>query len=84
MLEVRHELARTLHDNVIQRLFAIGMSMERITGLHAAAPVADRLGEFVDELDATISEIREQVFSLRDDDEPARQQAPTDAVPYPS
>lgn len=59
-----HErIARDLHDTVIQRLFAVGMSLQALQPL-ASGPVADRLGDAVDAVDYVIREIRETIFSL--------------------
>lgn len=65
-LQLRHQIAQDLSDNVIQRLFATGM------GLHSLAAVkdmptgaADRLARHVKDLDDTIDEVRERVFGLR-------------------
>ena len=64
VLEDRERMARDLHDTVIQRLFATGLGLQALT--HRAAPeMADRIQEAVDELDATIREIREVIFALQ-------------------
>ena len=67
VLEVRHGLAQDLHDNVIQRLFAIGMGLQGLADQPMPAPVAERLGRHISDLDDTIDEIRERVFGLRED-----------------
>ncbi|HAM03846.1 MAG TPA: hypothetical protein DCQ30_16720 [Acidimicrobiaceae bacterium] len=59
-----HErIARDLHDTVIQRLFAVGMTLQALQPLVNGA-VADRLGDAVDAVDYVIREIRETIFSL--------------------
>lgn len=63
LLEDRDRIARDMHDNVIQRLFATGMSLQ------SAAPVSPpevraKLDRAVDELDAAISDIRHTIFAL--------------------
>ncbi len=64
VLEDRERLARDLHDTIIQRLFATGLGLQALT--HLAAPeVADRIQEAVDDLDATIREIRGVIFGLQ-------------------
>jgi signal transduction histidine kinase len=64
VLEDRERMARDLHDTVIQRLFATGLGLQAMT--HLAAPeVADRIQEAVDDLDATIREIRGVIFALQ-------------------
>lgn len=59
-----HErIGRDLHDTVIQRLFALGMSLQSIERL-AAGPVAERIEQVVDGLDDVIRDIRETIFRL--------------------
>nr|WP_153452417.1 GAF domain-containing protein [Streptomyces smaragdinus] len=69
--EDRDRIARDLHDLVIQRLFATGMMLQ---GAHSAAEaddVRERIDKAVTELDLTIQEIRQTIYSL--------QQQPPDA-----
>ena len=63
--EERDRIARDLHDLVIQRIFAAGMMLEgvRRTG-DLPPPAAARLERAVDELDATVKEIRATIFGL--------------------
>jgi two-component system, NarL family, sensor histidine kinase DevS len=64
VLEDRERIARDLHDVVIQRLFATGMQLQG--AVHQAAPaVAGRINAAVDDLDATIRDIRRSIFELR-------------------
>ena len=59
-----HErIGRDLHDTVIQRLFALGMSLQSIERL-ASGPVAERIEQAVDGLDDVIRDIRETIFRL--------------------
>ncbi|MHB1800384.1 MAG: sensor histidine kinase [Actinomycetes bacterium] len=60
----RDRIARDLHDLVIQRLFATGMMLQGVTRLVSDPTVTDRLERAVDELDATIREVRTTVFAL--------------------
>jgi signal transduction histidine kinase len=65
VLEDRERIARDLHDVVIQRLFATGMALQS-TVPHTIRPeVAKRINTAVDDLDATIREIRRTIFELR-------------------
>ena len=65
VLEDRERIARDLHDVVIQRLFATGMALQS-TVPHTIRPeVAKRINTAVDDLDATIREIRRSIFELR-------------------
>jgi signal transduction histidine kinase len=65
LLEERDRIARDLHDLVIQRLFATGISLAgaaRVPGTPEA--VVDRLDSAVDALDMTVKEIRATIFEL--------------------
>jgi signal transduction histidine kinase len=64
VLEDRDRIARDLHDDVIQRLFAIGLSLQGVTRLPAAAGVVERVQRAVDDLDGTIRQIRSSIFEL--------------------
>ncbi|MBV1892457.1 MAG: PAS domain S-box protein [Ilumatobacteraceae bacterium] len=69
MLRDRERIARDLHDMVIQRLFAAGMSLQAVQ--HAAKPsmVAERITATINELDNTIHELRTAIFQLGQNDE---------------
>jgi signal transduction histidine kinase len=62
----RDRIARDLHDLVIQRLFATGMSLQGATSLIPGGEAAGRVQQAVDELDETISDIRAAIFRLQD------------------
>jgi len=63
----RDRIARDLHDLVIQRLFATGMSLQGATRLPGVTDdVRDRISRAVDELDETIKEIRHTIFALHE------------------
>jgi signal transduction histidine kinase len=63
----RDRIARDLHDLVIQRLFATGMSLQGATRLPGLPDDAtERIGRAVDELDETIKEIRHTIFALHE------------------
>ena len=70
----RDRIARDLHDHVVQRIFATGLALDRISrSLEESSPeIAARLNERVDELDGTISRIRSSIFQLQQvgDDSP--------------
>jgi PAS domain S-box-containing protein len=63
VLEDRERIARDLHDTVIQRLFAAGMSLQA-AAVQAGPEIEARVGGVVDELDATIRDIRQTIFRL--------------------
>ncbi len=65
LLEERDRIARDLHDHVIQRLFAVGLTVEGITTASQDSSESVRLGRVVDELDGTIRQIRSSIFALR-------------------
>jgi signal transduction histidine kinase len=60
----RERIARDLHDTVIQRLFATALGLQALSRLTGDIGVADRIQASVDELDATIREIRGVIFEL--------------------
>ena len=64
MLQDRERIARDLHDMVIQRLFAAGMSLQAVQAAAQPTIVADRIGATITELDDTIRELRSAIFRL--------------------
>jgi len=60
----RDRIASDLHDRVIQRVFAVGLSLQRATRLSDVDEMAVTVNEAVDYLDATISEIRTAIYEL--------------------
>lgn len=64
LLEDRERIARDLHDNVIQRLFATGLGLQAAARLAQRPEVATRIQEAVDELDTTVRQIRSTIFDL--------------------
>ncbi|MGW6378628.1 GAF domain-containing protein [Rhodococcus sp. NPDC055112] len=65
VLADRDRIARDLHDNVIQRLFATGMSLQSIA---LPAPDGEVLARSVEQLDRTVREIRTTIFDLQTGD----------------
>lgn len=61
----RERIARDLHDVVIQRLFATGLQLQGVGMLTTDREVAARVDRAVDDLDATIRDIRGTIFALR-------------------
>ena len=64
LLEDRDRIARDMHDHVIQRLFATGLSLQSTSRLAEHPTVRARLDEAVDNLDAAIKDIRQTIFEL--------------------
>jgi signal transduction histidine kinase len=65
VLRDRERIARDLHDLVIQRLYATGMSLQGAMPLIARPEANDRVSRAVDALDETIREIRSAIFGLQ-------------------
>jgi signal transduction histidine kinase len=66
LVEDRERIARDLHDTVVQRLFATGLSLQgaaRLIRADADAAVA-RVDAAVDDLDITVKHIRSAIFKL--------------------
>jgi signal transduction histidine kinase len=64
VLDDRDRIARDLHDRVIQRIFAVGMSLQGATRLDDKSAMVERVNKAVDDLDGTITEIRTAIFDL--------------------
>jgi len=60
----RDRIARDLHDLVIQRIFAVGLSLQAVGQGALPAPLAQRLDRAVDDLDETIKDVRRTIFAL--------------------
>jgi signal transduction histidine kinase len=67
VLEDRDRIARDLHDHVIQRLFAAGLSLQSVAATINDEAVDQRLTRTVNELDETIGQIRNAIFALQED-----------------
>jgi signal transduction histidine kinase len=72
VLQDRDRIARDLHDLVIQRLYATGISLQGALSLITRPDAADRISSAVDALDETIGEIRSAIFSLQSHSDPKR------------
>nr|WP_221218254.1 MULTISPECIES: GAF domain-containing sensor histidine kinase [unclassified Mycolicibacterium] len=64
VLSDRDRIARDLHDHVIQRLFAIGLTLQGTIPRAKVPEVQQRLVATVDELQGVIQEIRTAIFDL--------------------
>jgi signal transduction histidine kinase len=65
MLDERERIAADLHDHVIQRLFAAGLALQSTAGTLGPGKATDRILATVDDLDATIRQIRTSIFQLQ-------------------
>ncbi|WP_431473065.1 sensor histidine kinase [Ornithinimicrobium sp. W1665] len=65
LLQDRDRIARDLHDLVIQRLFAVGLTLQGSARHSPDAEIVERLDGAVAELDQTIRDIRATIFELR-------------------
>jgi signal transduction histidine kinase len=64
LLEDRDRIARDLHDHVIQRLFAAGLTLQSMSALLEPAQ-AERLSRCIEDIDETIAQIRSAIYGLR-------------------
>jgi len=60
----RERIARDLHDTVIQRLFATGLSLQSAARLSTTPEVVERIQRSIDELDLTVRDVRSSIFEL--------------------
>jgi signal transduction histidine kinase len=64
VLEDRSRIARDLHDHVIQRLFAAGLSLQAAAGQVSDTRIKTRIADQVQSLDEAIVAIRTAIFTL--------------------
>jgi signal transduction histidine kinase len=64
LLADRDRIAGDLHDHVIQRLFAAGMSLQGIVRLITEPEVRKRVTAVVGQLDESVRELRTSIFDL--------------------
>lgn len=63
LLEDRDRIARDMHDHVIQRLFAAGLSLQT-AARQTDGPIRAKLEAAIDELDGAVKQIRHAIFEL--------------------
>jgi signal transduction histidine kinase len=64
VFDERNRLARDLHDTVVQRLFAVGLTLQSIAGAPTAPGAVDRLDGAIADIDDTIRQVRTTIFDL--------------------
>jgi signal transduction histidine kinase len=64
LLQERERIAMDLHDTVIQQLFAVGLSLQAMLRRVEDPALGARLETAVQDLDATIKQIRTTIFDL--------------------
>ena len=64
LVDDRERIARDLHDTVIQRLFAVGLSLQGALTRLETGPAHERIQLAVNEIDVTIRDIRSTIFAL--------------------
>lgn len=62
----RERIARDLHDVVIQRLFAAGLSLQGLRRFLPLGGAQEKVGHITSELDDTISALRSTIYSLNE------------------
>ncbi len=63
-IEDRERIARDLHDTVIQRLFATGLTLQATVRLTTDPAIERRLLTAIDDLDGTVRDVRAAIFEL--------------------
>ncbi len=64
LLEERERIARDLHDDVIQRIFAAGLALQSTAQVCTQPAVTQRLSRVIDDLDITVQQVRNAIFQL--------------------
>ncbi len=65
LISERQRIARDLHDSVIQRLFAVGLTLQSSLRSTDATAVHQSVQHAVDDLEDTIDDIRSVIFALQ-------------------
>lgn len=68
VLAERDRIARDLHDRVIQRIFAAGLSLQSTVQRVSAPDIQARLSTTIDDLQDTVHDIRSAIFDLQSAD----------------
>lgn len=65
LLQDRNRIAQDLHDQVIQRLFAVGLGLQSTQKREQDARLATRMSAHIDQLHSVIEQIRSAIVDLR-------------------
>ncbi|MBF6180835.1 GAF domain-containing protein [Nocardia otitidiscaviarum] len=66
VLSERDRIARSLHDRVIQRLFATGLVLQGTAQRIRTPEIRTRLGRTLDDLQSIVQDIRQSIFDLHE------------------
>lgn len=69
IIDDRDRTARDLHDNVVQHLYAVGISLESMMQEAETPEQADRLAVLVSDVGESIRQIRSSIYELGPDEE---------------
>lgn len=64
LLDERERIARDLHDDVIQRLFATGLSLQATAAVVTDPTANERIRRAVGDIDISIRQVRSTIFEL--------------------
>ncbi|RBO93658.1 sensor histidine kinase [Nocardia puris] len=64
VLSERDRIARDLHDHVIQRLYAVGLSLQGTAKRAEGDRTRARLGDAIDDIQSIVQDIRHSIFDL--------------------
>ncbi|MFC3961570.1 sensor histidine kinase [Nocardia jiangsuensis] len=67
VISERDRIARDLHDHVIQRLFAVGMSLQGTASRARVPEIRERLRDTIDDVQTIVQDIRHSIFDLHSD-----------------
>jgi signal transduction histidine kinase len=65
VLSDRDRIARGLHDHVIQRLFAVGLSLQGTVQRARVPEIKSRLTDTIDDVQGIVQDIRHSIFDLQ-------------------
>jgi len=65
LLADRDRIARDMHDQVIQRIFAVGLALQGIAGRVRSQEISGRLTNCIDDLQSVIDDMRRTIFNLQ-------------------